>query len=237
MKENMFLDAVDSPNFDKKNLIVKKNRYCKTTYCNILDGNKDYYTISFDEVNLFKNSDNIEKSLIKVLKEILKSYNKNYKVLVVGLGNSSIDADSLGPTTIKNVMASYHYNDFLTIPKVALFAPEVINKTGINPFKLIKMITSYIKPDIIFVIDSMKTNNPSNLNNAIEINNVGIIKKESINSTKEITTKTFNIPVIAIMAPLLLTTKTGEFTTPNTKMVIESISKIIANSLNHIYFH
>ena len=99
------------------------------------------------------------------------------------------------------------------------------------------MITSYIKPDIIFVIDSMKTNNPSNLNNAIEINNVGIIKKESINSTKEITTKTFNIPVIAIMAPLLLTTKTGEFTTPNTKMVIESISKIIANSLNHIYFH
>ena len=84
--------------------------------------------------------------------------------MFVGLGNSSILGDSFGTKVLSRLIATNQYNDFLTIPKVALFTPETTAKTGISSFKLIEMVVGYLRPDVIVLVDSFITNQEKYLN-------------------------------------------------------------------------
>ncbi len=195
----------------------------------------DYFSINFDYEKLYEKEKNIKKELMKILKAFFKN-EKPTKPLIVGLGNSSVICDSLGVNTTNKVMATNHFTDFLNLPKVALFNPEVTEKTGISSFSLIEMVVKKLKPSVIIMIDALATNKEENLNNFIEINNTGIIPGSAIKDNKKIDAKTFNIPVIAIGVPLVLEKDKRLYTTPNVKDVVEICSKIISDALNDLFF-
>lgn len=195
----------------------------------------DYFSINFDYVTLHSKEKVIVKELMKILKVFFKG-DKPAKPLIIGLGNSSILCDSLGVQTTNKVMATNHFNDFLNIPKVALFNPEVVEKTGISSFSLIEMVVKKLKPTVIIMIDSLATDNEIYLNNCIEINNTGIIPGSAIKENKKIDAKTFGIPVIAIGVPLVLEKNKNLYTTPNVREILDLTSKIISNSLNNLFF-
>ena len=123
-----------------------KHKYFKTSHFKVDKSSEktlkrirgDYYTISYDYFDLVKHQDMIVKELMKILKLFLRE--KISKPLIIGLGNSSIICDSLGVNTTNKVMATNHFKDFLNMPKVALFNPEVTEKTGISSFSLIEMV-------------------------------------------------------------------------------------------------
>ena len=133
-------------------------------------------------------------------------------------------------------MATNHFTDFLNIPKVALFNPEVTEKTGISSFSLIEMVVKKLKPSVIIMIDTLATNNEANLNNCLEINNTGIIPGSAIKENKKIDAHTFGIPVIAIGVPLVLEYNKNLYTTPNVANIIDITSNIISNALNDLFF-
>lgn len=195
----------------------------------------DYYSINFDYVNLVKKEKMIKKELMKILKLFFKNQNPT-KPLIVGLGNSSIICDSLGIKTTNKIMATNHFNDFLNLPKVALFNPEVTEKTGISSFSLIEMVVKKLHPSVIIMIDTLATSNEEYLNNCIEINNTGIIPGSAIKDNKKIDSSTFKIPVIAIGVPLVWEKDKKLYTTPNVKEVINMTSKIISDALNDLFF-
>ena len=195
----------------------------------------DYFSINFDYEKLYEKEKNIKKELMKILKAFFKN-EKPTKPLIVGLGNSSVICDSPGVNTTNKVMATNHFTDFLNLPKVALFNPEVTEKTGISSFSLIEMVVKKLKPSVIIMIDALATNKEENLNNFIEINNTGIIPGSAIKDNKKIDAKTFNIPVIAIGVPLVLEKDKRLYTTPNVKDVVEICSKIISDALNDLFF-
>lgn len=195
----------------------------------------DYYTINFDYVSLHQKKKMIKRELMKILKILFKDLKTN-DPLIIGLGNSSILCDSLGIKTTNKVMATNHFTDFLNIPKVALFNPEVTEKTGISSFNLIDMVVRKLRPSMIIMIDSLATNNKEYLNNCIEINNTGIIPGSAIKDNKKIDSNTFGIPLIAIGAPLVLEMDKQMYTTPNVGEIIEIISDIIGEALNDLFF-
>lgn len=195
----------------------------------------DYFSINFDYVTLHTEEKIIKKELMKILKAFFKGESPT-KPLIIGLGNSSILCDSLGVSTTNKVMATNHFNDFLALPKVALFNPEVTEKTGISSFSLIEMVVKKLKPTVIIMIDSLATDNTIYLNNCIEINNTGIIPGSAIRENKKIDSKTFGIPVIAIGVPLVLNKHKNLYTTPNAKEIIDLTSKIISDALNDLFF-
>lgn len=243
MKEKLFIDATLENAFkDKYALTIKKRRNYNISYFNITSDMKlsyregEYYNIKFDITKLYENNKDIIKELEKILKNLLKKYNSTYKTLIVGLGNENIPSDSIGPEIGKKVIASYHYNDFLTIPKIAIFNPSIVANTGINSFNLIKMVVNHIKPDVIFLIDSCLTSNSDNLCQSIEINDAGIIRGDSISYNKSITKDTFNIPVIALLVPLIINKDNIKYTIPNINDVIKILSDTISKSINNIYF-
>lgn len=195
----------------------------------------DYFSINFDYVSLHKQKKAIKKEVMKILNAMLEDKNQT-RPLIVGLGNSSILCDSLGINTTNKVMATNHFNDFLNIPKVAIFNPEVVEKTGISSFALIEMVVRKLKPTVIIMIDSLATNNVEYLNNCIEINNTGIIPGSAIKENKKIDASTFNIPVIAVGVPLVYEKEKNLFTSPNVREIIELTSVIISEALNDIFF-
>ena len=195
----------------------------------------DYYTIHYFLNDLFNNKKFLIKEVEKNLKKFLKNYYDNGKVLIVGLGNSSITADSLGPKTTKKTIATNHYHDFMTIPKVALFVPEVIGKTGISSYQLIKMLVKKIEPDVIIMIDSLVTNNDSRLNQCVEITDTGIVPGGAIHDNKEINKQTFNIPIIAIGSPLVIEKNSIFYTTPDIEEIVDNLSDVIATVLNNMF--
>lgn len=226
MKENLFIDA--SLENKKENITIKSNKKFKLTY---YKEDNEYYTLNFD--NALEPS--LIKETIKIITSLLKKYHSTYKTLIIGLGNEKIIGDSLGKETLDKIIATNQY-DFLTIPKVALFKPSVVNNTGIDSFRLIKMVVNSLKPDVIILIDSCITKNANYLNKTIEINDAGIIRSSAISSNKEITKETFNIPIIAILVPLIIKFDDQFYTAIDAHENISNISNIISKALNKIYF-
>ena len=241
--QKLFLD-VGVDKIDKKHIVdeTKSNLY-KTTHYIVEKENKkqvrrnigDYYVIEFDYQKIYNKQNFVEKEVIKIIKKFLKKYNKAKKVLVIGLGNETVLADSLGVEVTNKVIATNQYQDFLTIPKIALFNPSVTDKTGINSYHLIEMVIKDLKPDIILIIDSLATKSEEYLNNAIEINNTGIIPGSAINAAREINEKSFNIPILSIGVPCCLELHKKIYTSAFIKEVITLTSDIIANSLNNLF--
>lgn len=242
MKQQLFLDVGKEKILDKSILEQKKTTDYKTTHYLVTKENKkeikrskgDYFILEYSFEKLLIKEKSIAKELEKILRSFFKKYVKNSKVLIIGLGNDNIIADSLGPKVTNNLIATNQYHDFLTIPKVALFNPSVTEKTGINSFKLIEMVVNTLKPDIILIIDSLATKYKEYLNYTIEINDTGIIPGSALNDSKEISQKTFNIPVISIGIPLCLNINNELYTTTNINDVLRRSSKLISNVLNKI---
>lgn len=195
----------------------------------------DYFSINFDYVTMHTKEKYIKKELMRVLNIIFKD-SKPARPLIIGLGNSSILCDSLGVSTTNKVMATNHFNDFLNIPKVAIFNPEVTEKTGISSFSLIEMVVKKLNPTVIIIIDTLATDNEVYLNNCIEVNNTGIIPGSAIKENKKIDKNTFNIPVVAIGVPLVIERNKNLYTTPSVHEVIDLTSKIISDALNDLFF-
>ncbi len=238
MKQNLILDAGEM--FEKDKLIARKkiNDVLVKHYF-IKDGKKekrnsgDYFTLSFDDDVLYKKEKVLEKVFLKTFKTFLAKYHKGGTILFVGLGNSSILGDSFGVNTLNKLIATNAYNDFLTIPKVALFAPETTSKTGISSFKLIEMVVNHLKPDVIILLDSFVTSNVNFINRTIEINDCGVIFQDQLRSNRVIDKKTFQIPVLSIGCPTLLEYEKTFFSKYTLEQDLEILTKIVANAINH----
>ena len=244
MKQKLFLDNLLKEL--EKEILVGEKKYDNIVVSHYLvdDNNKkkvkrdagDFFTINYQKEFLLSNPKVIMRELKKVLNSFLKKYNKG-KVLIIGLGNSDVLCDSLGVLTANNIIATNHYNDFLTIPKVAIFKPEITEKTGISSYKLISLVVKELNPDTIIIIDSLATKNKSYLNNCLEINDVGIIPGSAIKDNKKINKHTFNIPVISVGIPLVFEDKNKLFTTTDIEEVVKKSANIIATVLNDLLLH
>lgn len=243
MKQKLFLD-VGIEKIDKKYRIEEnKNQTFQTIHYVVAKENKkqvkkdigDYFVIRFAFEKLYTKQKVIEKEVERVIRSFLKKYDKAEKVLIVGLGNERIIGDSLGIEVTNKVIATNQYQDFLTIPKVALFNPSVTEKTGIRSYNLIQMVVEDLKPNVIIMIDSLATGSEEYLNGAIEINNTGIIPGSAINEAKEINKNSFNIPILSIGVPCCLEYHKKIYHSAFIKEVIELSSNVIAHALNQIF--
>lgn len=241
MKRKMLLDSAPD-NYMLKNKLKNNINYNYTVlddsnYNLFKDTKGDYYTLTYTEKELYKNPKTITKQVLNIVKTFVKKYSKTKKLLIIGLGNSSIIGDSIGPNTTKHIIATNQYDNFLTIPKVAIFTPEVIGKTGISSYNLIRMVVKDLDPDMIIFIDSLETNNKERFNYSIQITDTGIIPGSYLNTNRQINQNTFGIPIIAIGVPLLMNIDGTLYTSPNIMEIVDKTSQVISEALNSFILH
>ena len=178
-------------------------------------------------------------------KEIQKG-GKN--ILVVGLGNRGIVADSLGAKVVDKIIVTRHNFETVkteisaNISSISAFCPNVSGITGIDSKEMIFAVIDKIKPDMVIVVDSLISRDLDNIMNVVQVNNVGITPA-SYKITEGycgLSETTLGIPVIALGVPLVAScnrflSSCGDnlvITSRNIDMRIGKIADLVAYSIN-----
>ncbi len=147
-----------------------------------------YYTVE----QLDKSGD-----IVAHLASIIKRYDIDYsKVLVIGLGNPTYEADSLG---------SYVIDDLQMIEgKLMKFLPMTCAKTGIESHDLIKAVVNQVKPSVLIAIDSLATSTPKRIGVCYQITSAGLVPGSGVGNDRKLLDKeTLGVDVLAVGVPFV----------------------------------
>ena len=165
-----------------------------------------YITIEYDDITDTTDFDKVKQ----VLKKELNKLNiVNKKTLFIGLGNNKSTPDSLGPSTLDEILVTSYLEQFGPLEKgfsnTAIFKPGVTGETGLETSEVIKKIVESHKPEQVIVIDALASKSLERVCKTIQISDVGITPGSGIgNNRKEISADTLNVPVIAIGIPTVV---------------------------------
>lgn len=169
------------------------------------------------------------------------------KVLVVGLGNTDVTPDSLGPRVSKHIFATRHIPlnapelSYDGLKSVSSVAPGVMGDTGIEPVELVKPLVETVKPDAVIVIDALACSSPSHLGRTIQLTDTGISPGSGVNNSRaQLSTDILGVPTVAIGVPTIADAgSAGEslaVTSKNIDKLISMSASLISMGIN-IYLH
>lgn len=154
----------------------------------------------------------ISKELADCLCKLLPGKEKELAVLVVGLGNRAVTADSLGPLVIDNLHVTRHvlleygaaaYEN--TTNMISGIVPGVMARTGMESMEIIRGVADSTEPDVIIVVDALAARSTKRLNRTIQITNTGIHPGSGVgNHRSTLNEETIGKPVIAIGIPTVV---------------------------------
>ena len=204
-----------------------------------------YCTISFPRLDFVCETCDIINATVKALKAVIKSdINQS---LVVGLGNTDITPDALGPIVADRVLATRHLTNKLKrdlgldgLKSVSTITPNVLGKTGIESYDLVSATAKKIKPDIIIAVDALACRDPERLCRTIQIADSGICAGSGVNNArKALNLATLGIPVIAVGVPTVIDANSffnsdeNMMVTPKEiDLLVEKAADIISSAIN-----
>jgi len=143
-----------------------------------------------------------------VFSKILQKYlnvNSKSKILVVGLGNRHISADSLGTKVVSKVNITFPQ---IKTPHIMAFCPSVLGLTGMESSDIIEGVVKKIKPTHIILIDSLCASNPLRLGKSIQVSNTGLCPGSGIGNKRKCIDRAICKNIISIGVPLLIYAQT-----------------------------
>lgn len=213
----------------------------------------NYITLEFPDLEKTADSEDIEKEVKKALISLLpESFEK---ILVVGLGNSEITPDSVGPITASNILATRHIAGEFSekiglkgLKSVSVITPNVLGKTGLEAAETVSAVKEKTKPDAVIVVDALAAGSISRLFKTIQLTDTGISPGSGVkNSRKELSEENLGVPVIAIGVPTVVDAgiigeelggkaneNTAEiiFTPKDCDILCKKISEILSRTIN-----
>lgn len=171
----------------------------------------NYITIEIPQMS--EENEELCKKSANVVGEELKKLIKNDKngaVLVVGLGNSYITPDSIGPKAVSNVFVTRHINllqkDFeFDFRDVSAISPGVLGLTGVETSEIVEGVKRSVNPDFIIAIDALASRKLSRLGTTVQLSDTGINPGSGVgNNRKELSKESLGVPVIAIGVPMVV---------------------------------
>lgn len=195
---------IDTANHIKETKIIIKNKKGEIS----LGKPKGSY-ITIEAKNLSSNDGSFHKEMSEALFLNLKEMlGKRKKILIAGLGNANVTADSLGPKVVNNLCITRHLEregigEYQY--ELSAIAPGVMAQTGIETSEILESLAAKIRPDVLIAIDALAARSSSRLNKTIQISDTGISPGSGVgNHRSEITEYTIGVPVFAIGVPTVI---------------------------------
>ena len=135
----------------------------------------------------------ISEEVAHHLRELI-DLGRQLSILVVGLGNQEITADSLGPRAVSNLHMTRH----------------VIREYGLKSNEHMKMhqisgIVSETKPDLVIAVDALAARSTTRLNRTIQITDTGISPGSGVGNHREgLNEENLSVRVIGIGVPTVV---------------------------------
>ena len=137
--------------------------------------------------------------------EILRS---NAPVTVICLGNAAFTADSLGPLTGRDIIAT---RSFLRsgesrfsgdLREVSVLLPGAGGRTGIEALELASACIPTLMPSLVIAVDALRAVKRSSLCSVIQMSEGGITPGSGVgNARAELSERTLGVPVITVGSP------------------------------------
>lgn len=137
-------------------------------------------------------------------------------VLVVGLGNTDITPDAIGPRSVDNILATRHIGKELSdsiglgdLRPVAVFVPGVLGKTGVETAESVSGLVRTVNPSSVIVIDALAARRLRRLGNTVQMSDAGIVPGSGVgNSRAAINKESTGVPVISVGIPTVVDAQT-----------------------------
>lgn len=207
----------------------------------------------FDPIEIEDAKDEIASELCRMF-ECTKTYPD--KLLVVGLGNSRLTPDAIGPLAAADVQATMHLCELdkkaffmLECSAISVLIPRVTSESGIDTAKTVKSLAKEINPDAVIAIDALAARAPERLGRTVQISSTGIFAGSGLGLCgSAIDEKSIGCPVFAIGVPTVINadylsceekesdTHSGMFVSPKEiNIIVENAAKIISGGINQAF--
>lgn len=170
-----------------------------------------YVTFEFDKI--YKIDDKDFDKLTDIISEYLRQYLSlcsEGRIIVVGVGNRNITADSIGPKTIDRIIVTRgleqtEFIDRSLFSSVCAICSDVFGITGIESAEIIKGLVSVLQPAAVIVIDALATKSVSRLCKTVQISDTSLTPGGGVGNDREkISSDKLGVPVISIGVPTVL---------------------------------
>ncbi len=232
---------------ENNNYFCEKNGEFELHFAEILnEENNDkpsgkYATVYFDNLEKIVDFTPFQKQFLKAINLITKS---RQNVLVVGLGNRNITADSIGPKTAEKILATRHImGNFAksigleNLKSVSVIVPDVLGKTGIEVQEILSGVIKKTNADTVIVIDALCAKSKDRIFRTVQLTDSGISPGSGVkNSRKELSKNTLGVNVIAIGVPTVIQFPNDSenliVTPKECDLLSDKISEVLSRCLN-----
>ena len=207
-----------------------------------------YITVGLDAI-LHREDESFRLAAEVIAQELktLLRLGKTSPVLVVGLGNDGITADSIGPLTLRSTIVTRHLRDaepeiFAPFRAVSAVQTGVTGTTGIESAELVRAAVETVRPAAVIAVDALASLSPERLCRTVQLSDTGIIPGSGVGNDRAALNEAYlGIPVIAVGVPTVIDASAftddeaakGLFVTPrNIDEEVRSISKLTAYGIN-----
>jgi spore protease len=154
----------------------------------------------------------VSAEIARHLKELL-DLSTEKSILVVGLGNQGITADSLGPNVVGNLNMTRHIireyglmgMNEEKMHRTSGIVPGVMAQTGMETSEIVRGVVEETKPDVVIAIDALAARSIRRLNRTIQITDTGIHPGSGVgNHRTGLTQENLQVKVIGIGVPTVV---------------------------------
>lgn len=133
-------------------------------------------------------------------------------VLVIGLGNTQITPDALGPRATASVLATRHIERALArgaglgnLREVSVLSPGVLGQTGMETAEIIRAVVRELEPVAVITVDALASARLDRLGCTVQMTDTGIAPGSGVGNTRaRIDRDTVGVPVISIGVPTVV---------------------------------
>lgn len=180
----------------------------------------------------------VDEGIVEAIGEKLRSLlPEEGTVLAVGLGNTQITPDAVGPESIGLVLATRHISEELSesvglgnLRPVAVFAPGVLGRTGVETAETVKGLVETIRPAAVIVVDALAARRLKRLGTTVQMSDTGITPGSGVGNARfAINHESIGVPVISIGIPTVVDAQTlvNDLTDDKTEISREENKKMI----------
>ena len=166
------------------------------------------------------------------------------RLLIAGLGNRRLTADSLGVAVADLIEASaplpLEIAERFGIPpatKTGVCIPDVFAKTGIESARTVEAAASLFEADTVLAFDALAAKAPQKLLSVIEITDTGTVpgggvKRPSLALSRE----TLGIPVISVGVPTVVRKDGACFLVPqDLEEGVRALASLLSEAVNTVF--
>ena len=131
-------------------------------------------------------------------------------VLVVGLGNSAMTPDAVGPLTADHVLVTRHLlaampRHFSGFRSVSVLRTGVLGTTGLESAETVEAVVTQTRPGLVIAVDALASRRMSRVCAAVQLSDTGIAPGSGVGNHRAALNKhSLGVPVIAVGVPTVV---------------------------------